>query len=323
MALTLGIIVLDGQNAGDIITKLFASGTSWNNNWVTKHTGVISKRNLATLSPADSVSADPTCKNTPTADLTYGEFQIEVKPYGIVLEQCYEDLIATLQEANMANGGANEWSQALIRNFIEQVMKSFSKQIGKAVWQGVEGGATGIHILDLFNGLETTILADGTTNKLTTQPAVTVANVVSEIQSFINYIATLGNSEDILNADGNATDASKPAIYIPFNMWNLLKAARLSADFNANFTIDETNEYNGLFQGFTIRPDLLSTGTMVAGHPANLHVAVDGQYGDSVNGTSARLIDKRDQGEDLFKFIFKDKIGTQITNGSQLAIRTL
>ncbi|MDB4498377.1 hypothetical protein N9251_03445 [Gammaproteobacteria bacterium] len=329
MPVTKSNVLYCGEYVPEMLIEAMKSfGTSINGGWINAVQGV--KPGAPHIMPKVGADVDPAevydCDLPVTTGTTYEERQLEVFKYMVVDQDCNDVFVNTMGRKAYADGGLASIPESLLKDYvIAPITRQLGKQFGKAIWQAVSVGATppaGSKLTDIFDGFETQIVTNAPgANVLTGQAAITSANVLAELDAFLEHIEGIANSEDWFYPADNLTNANFPAVWVDKATWSKLKRMAYSADFKDMFDFGATSEaFVGSYKGYTIYADLLTEGTMIAGtagEGGNFHVGVDA----TMNGEDSEFRVEPVPNTNKFQIDLADSVGTLVTLPSQVALR--
>lgn len=323
MAVTKGTILYNGKEDRELlVTEMKSYGTSLKNDWINTITDIKTKYKLPKATAGVDVLKGYDCTLVSTSDVNYSELEIEVFKYMLNFSECNDIFEGTMYEDLYASGGLAEIPREALQDLIiNPLMAQAGKEFGKAVWQAVQAVTVDATtpIIQVFDGLEKKI-ADGSANVQTLQPAITTANVIAQLDAFIEYIGGIADSEDWFFPADDLTNTNYPAIWMDKKSWRILKQVAYGSDFKDAFDFGETPEpFKGSYKGFTIYADSLTEGTWVAGKRSNFHVGVDASRDNM--GSDMRIEEVPNTNQ--FKLSMVDRVGTLVTLPNQVAMRTL
>jgi hypothetical protein len=317
-------IEYNGTNDRDMLVKETKSyGSSLKNSWINLIAGVKSSTNIPKILVNGDVYKGYDCDLNSDSQTDYSELKISVFKYMMNYTECNDKFVGTMYEELYANGGLAEMpKEAFDDLIIEPLAQQGAKEFGQAVWRAVQAVTVDntTPLIQVFDGLEKGIV-DVSPNVYATQPAITQVNAQTELDSFITYLLGISDIEDWFMPEFDIDEANYPAIWVSKKHWMYLMSIARSDAFKDSWTLFEDNPFRGLYNGYEIRADWLTDGTLIAGKKDNFHVAIDGQVNDGSSSASLRIDSL--QGTNKFKVSQSDSVGTKVVLASQTAIRTV
>lgn len=245
-----------------------------------------------------------TCPFTPSGSATLAESFIEPARIKVNLENCYDAFDNTyfVEQTRIAlNGGIpqtfSDWF------FNEKLLPQMDKEYQQIFWRG-DTVYSGAHAyLKVTDGIEKQL--KGSEAEQITAAALTVDNVISQVEAVVMKSLEVAASEDV------PTDDYK--IFMNYADVKLLEVA-LGKETAGNLTVSIFKNYskNGNtinVMGFDIVPTMQSRGTIIMGPVRNLVLGFD----TSDSHLEYRLIDMRETtGDNSFRVLALSNIAAGI-----------
>lgn len=245
-----------------------------------------------------------TCPFTPSGSATLAESFIEPARIKVNLENCYDAFDNTyfVEQTRIAlNGGLpqtfSDWF------FNEKLLPQMDKEYQQIFWQGDKGYSGAHEYLKVTDGIEKQL--KGSDAEQITAAALTVDNVISQVEAVVMKSLEVAASEDV------PTDDYK--IFMNYADVKLLEVA-LGKETAGNLTVSIFKNYskNGNtinVMGFDIVPTMQSRGTIIMGPVRNLVLGFD----TSDSKLEYRLIDMRETtGDNSFRVLALSNIAAGI-----------
>ena len=245
-----------------------------------------------------------TCPFTPSGSATLAESFIEPARIKVNLENCYDAFDNTyfVEQTRIAlNGGLpqtfSDWF------FNEKLLPQMDKEYQQIFWQGDKGYSGAHEYLKVTDGIEKQL--KGSDAEQITAAALTVDNVISQVEAVVMKSLEVAASEDV------PTDDYK--IFMNYADVKLLEVA-LGKETAGNLTVSIFKNYskNGNtinVMGFDIVPTMQSRGTIIMGPVRNLVLGFD----TSDSHLEYRLIDMRETtGDNSFRVLALSNIAAGI-----------
>lgn len=311
-----------------LIEAMKSYGTSVKNGWINAIEGI--KPGAPHIMPKVGGTANPAetydCDLPVTTGTDYSERQLEVFKYMIVDQDCNDVFVNTIGRREYRDGGLASIPENLLREYvISPILREFGKQFGQAIWQAVSVGANppaGTKLAGIFDGFEAQIEANApVANILAGQPAITSANVLAQVDAFIEHVEGLADSTDWFFPANDLTNSNFPAIWMDKDAWRKLNREAYTGNFKDAFDFGAEGVYGVMsYKGYTIYADSLTAGTMVAGTAGdggNFHLGVDA----TMNGEDSDFRVEDVPNTNKFQIDMADSIGTLVTLPEQTALR--
>lgn len=245
-----------------------------------------------------------TCPFTPSGSATLAESFIEPARIKVNLENCYDAFDSTyfVEQTRIAlNGGLpqtfSDWF------FNEKLLPQMDKEYQQIFWQGDKNYSGAHAYLKVTDGIEKQL--KGSEAEQITAAALTVDNVISQVEAVVMKSLEVAASEDV------PTDDYK--IFMNYADVKLLEVA-LGKETAGNMTVSIFKNYskNGNtinVMGFDIVPTMQSRGTIIMGPVRNLVLGFD----TSDSHLEYRLIDMRETtGDNSFRVLALSNIAAGI-----------